>query len=505
MDHLIINVRPGKKCHILSTTMYRVQSNTNIWYTGKGGDGCVAFHREKFQPRGPPSGGNGGRGGDIYICAVENIKSLSGIPKRIRGADGQHGRGSWRHGRNGSDTVIHVPVGTVVREVQDPKLRPPSAEESELERMRDLGIEDTPEARLERERERKWVHYPLWEEENVTREHFLAAEAALKREEAATKRMKAAQKRDVGPLFFDLDEAHPKTGATSGRLIARGGLGGFGNPFFYQTDNKSPKWATRGQEGDQVILELELKIVADVGLVGLPNAGKSTVLRALTNAKAEVASYAFTTLNPQVGMVRVWEDGQLDVQEGRVIEDSSVERERAAERMLQGPFKERHRGRKDDVKEAMGFRIADNPGLIAGASQNHGLGHSFLRSIERAPVLVYVVDLAAEKPWDDLRIVRDELEAYNPGLSARARLVIANKADLLQAESEDQVREARHKLKMLEEAAREMWEAGPREPERLLEVIPASAKFTQNIAKVVRHLQRHVEDIRSPETNINVA
>ncbi|EDR10369.1 uncharacterized protein LACBIDRAFT_147915, partial [Laccaria bicolor S238N-H82] len=180
-------------------------------------------------------------------------------------------------------------------------------------------------------------------------------------------------------------------------LVAGGGLGGLGNPHFTTTDNRSPKFATRGQEGERITLSLELKLLADVGLVGMPNAGKSTLLRALTGgrAKSEIAGYAFTTLNPIVGITRI-----------------------------------RH-GHHFDLFESFRFTIADNPGLISRASENVGLGHAFLRSMERSLALVYVVDLSAPNPWDELRVLFEELEKYQPGMSSKARMVVANKADLL--------------------------------------------------------------------------
>jgi len=363
-------------------------------------------------------------------------------------------------------------------------------EENERRRIEDLS----PEERANEEREKRWVHYPLYRDINEGNEAFMQAEQALEREERSRKREEERRRLDTLPLVLDLDEpdVEEENQAGGGTMIAAGGQGGLGNPYFASATNRSPKFATRGREGERITIELELKLLADVGLVGFPNAGKSTMLRALTNSKAEVAPYAFTTLNPQVGIVRLWDDGTFDHGPGNVIEDD------LAATPSQG---ERPTSVVDPLRtEAVRFTIADNPGLLAGASENVGLGHSFLRSIERSLALVYVVDFSKDDPWDDVEVLRMELEAYKEGLSHKARLILANKADLAVSDdggSEDEVRVAKEKLKRLEKAAEYMVASnlvtGDR---RAIQVIPVSGKYRQNLDKVVRTLASIVDEER---------
>ncbi|KAI6163541.1 GTPase, partial [Pisolithus thermaeus] len=536
LDHLIVTVRGGK-----------------------GGNGCVAFHREKFKPLGPPSGGNGGRGSDVYVLPTPALTTLSSVPRRVHGLPGGAGQGTWQHGRNAEPTVIRVPVGTVVKELgyDDPR-RAPDEWEAEDEAFQELNDEDQRKAAW---RERRWVHYPRWADENVERDTFKQAERAVWREERERRWMR--RRRYLDPLWLDLSTAvEGEADAVSerdvdaplglgkkeflGHMVARGGAGGLGNPNFVSQTSRSPKFATKGQEGERITLSLELKILADVGLVGMPNAGKSTLLRALTGgrAKTEVASYAFTTLNPVVGVIRVADDGTFEggLRGLRVFEETAIEEEQELERKLvehadhsgfvsddderSSPSEselvidyndsDQHPGYPFDILESFRFTISDNPGLIAGASSNVGLGHSFLRSLERSHALVYVVDLAGEAPWDELRALRDELEAYLPGMSDKARLVVANKADLLVPEGEEgghdndeAVEKAKAKLKRLEEFVKtemvilERGETtgdvgvGKHGGRRALDVIPVSAKYGQNLKKVVLSMKGYVEEARS--------
>ncbi|KAF5313316.1 hypothetical protein D9611_008496 [Ephemerocybe angulata] len=498
LDHVIINVRGGK-----------------------GGDGCAAFHREKFVPFGPPSGGNGGRGADIHILPTPHLTTLSSIPKKIVGDSGKHGQGTWQNGKNAAPYVLRVPLGTIVRELplDDPRRTKDewAAEEESLE-----GLDD--EDRKLKMRDKRWLHYPGAADSNMDRESFLNAEATqykLERERRVLRRRRALQQ----PIRLDLDkeeiiERHVdaplgiKQKEPLGQLVAAGGAGGVGNTHFLTTENRSPKFATRGQDGERITLELELKLLADIGLVGMPNAGKSTLLRALTGgrAKTEVAGYAFTTLNPVVGIVRVAEDGTWEgsISGQEVHDETWVEEQEEAKRMQDGEYAyaltrneqatedeylvKMGKGHHFDVYEAFRFTIADNPGLISEASEDRGLGHSFLRSLERSPALVYVVDLSAPNPWEELQVLREELEKYQPGMSSRARLVIANKADLLAGVgSPEAVQEARNKLRQLEEFVdREM----PLPEGRKLTVVPTSAKFSQNLDKVVSLMQEYVVEAR---------
>ncbi|GLB39905.1 putative GTP1/OBG [Lyophyllum shimeji] len=493
---------------------------------GKGGDGCAAFHREKYKPFGPPSGGNGGRGGDVYILPTPHLTSLASVPTRIRGEPGGHGQGTWQNGKNGAPLVIKVPLGTVVRELpRDDPRRAKDEWEAEEESLEGLSLME----KRDKMRENRWVHYPRSGESNVQREAFKEAEAALYKQER--ERRLARRRREAQPIFLDLDKEENveravdaplgvKQHEPTGHLIASGGLGGLGNPHFTSPINRSPKFASRGHPGERVTLSLELKLIADIGLVGMPNAGKSTLLRALTGgrAKSEVAGYAFTTLNPVVGVVRVAADGTFEggITPNLIHDETSIEEEQLRAQMERGEFADSptrnqigtgeasavdnvtRPGHLFDLVENFRFTIADNPGLISRASENVGLGHSFLRSMERSLALVYVVDLSGPEPWKELEVLRDELEKYQPGMSSKARMVVANKADLLGGEGDPSaVEEARQKLKTLEEYVKtRMIVHTASGLSRPLDVLPTSAKLSQNLSKVVGLMRTYVEQAR---------
>ncbi|TFK92547.1 GTP-binding protein Obg/CgtA [Polyporus arcularius HHB13444] len=497
---------------------------------GTGGDGCVAFHRELFKPYGPPSGGNGGRGGDVYILPTPHLTSLSSVSTRLRAQHGGSGGGTWQNGKNAPPLVIRVPLGTIVRELpRDDPRRQKDEYEAEAEDLQGLS----PQEKRDRMRAKRWVHYPEYADDNAQREDFKHAEKVLFAQER--ERRRARRLRSENPIFLDLDKPEEAAEAADpnaplgqprvdfmGHLVAQGGMGGVGNPAFLSSTQRSPKWATRGYPGERVSLSLELKLLADIGLVGMPNAGKSTLLRALTGGRArtEVAGYAFTTLNPVVGVVRVSDDGNFDgFAEGAVHDETRAEEERERGLMERGELadaltRNQRRALEEkavvdpyDTMEAFRFTVADNPGLIEEASANVGLGHSFLRSMERSLALAYVVDLSAPAPWDELRVLREELEKYKPGLSAQARLVVANKADLLggTGASEEEVAEARAKLRRLEAFVAEEMRMGEGDGQRALDVVPVSAKFSLNLKKVVGLMRRYVEEAREAKAKADQA
>jgi GTP-binding protein len=271
---------------------------------GRGGDGGLSFRREKHVPKGGPDGGDGGRGGDVVLLADPDLRDLSEYRSKrtVKAGRGEPGRGSGKHGANGADVELRVPVGTQV----------------------------------------------------VDGEEQIVADLA------------APGARVVG---------------------ARGGAGGRGNRHFATPTRQTPRFAETGLPGDESELELRLKLVADAALVGLPNAGKSSLLRRISNAKPKVAEYPFTTLQPVLGTV--------DSPEGRQL------------------------------------TVADVPGLIEGASHGAGLGHEFLAHLERARLLVHVIDAAAADPAEQFRQIDHELAQYGAGLDERPQAVVLNKLDIL--------------------------------------------------------------------------
>jgi GTP-binding protein len=277
-------------------------------HAGKGGDGSAAFRREKFVPRGGPSGGDGGRGGSVWAIADRNINTLVDyrFARIHRAEDGDVGRGADKYGRGGEDIVLRMPVGTLVRDKAD------------------------------------------------------------------------------GALLADLAQDGQRA------LLAKGGQGGLGNLHFKSSVNRAPRQFTRGEAGESRELALELRVLADVGLLGLPNAGKSTFMRAVSSARPKVADYPFTTLNPSLGVVRIGHDRS--------------------------------------------FVVADIPGLIEGAAEGAGLGHQFLRHLSRTRLLLHLVDLApfgeGADPAKDVRALANELKKYDAALYRKPRWLVFNKADL---------------------------------------------------------------------------
>ncbi|KAJ9620117.1 GTPase of the mitochondrial inner membrane that associates with the large ribosomal subunit [Taxawa tesnikishii (nom. ined.)] len=355
VDHL--NPSPDS----YSTTPFTDHCTLRL-HAGSGGHGCISFLREKYIPNGPANGGDGGTGGNVYIQAVRGETSLHKLARRgiLAAGRGRNGQGKGKGGERGEDILIQVPVGTIVRETwrHDP------AEEEELRRRRAKAVEknavygeegDTPAPDQSPEfRRDKWLLYPGTLPSSFTSADFPAL--------PKPRRNHLSMSQPEAPLRLDLDKP-----MESPMLLAAGAMGGMGNPHFVTKSVPRPKYATKGDSGMKLEIELELKLLADVGLVGLPNAGKSTLLRALSNSRARVGNWAFTTLQPNIGTV------VLDDHKGRPRFDTS--------------------GRRREPRT--NFSIADIPGLIEDAHLDKGLGLGFLRHIERAAVLAFVIDLNA--------------------------------------------------------------------------------------------------------------
>lgn len=282
--------------------------------SGKGGDGHVSFRREKYVPNGGPDGGDGGRGGDVIFEVDEGLNTLIDFRhvRKYKAVDGEEGGKKNCRGKDGSDIVIKVPEGTVIKEAKS------------------------------------------------------------------------------GQVIVDMSGENRRV------VLLKGGRGGNGNQHYATSTMQAPKYAQPGQPARELELLLELKVIADVGLVGFPNVGKSTFLSRVTNAKPKIANYHFTTLNPNLGVV--------------------------------------------DLEGTGGFVIADIPGLIEGASEGIGLGHEFLRHIERTKVIIHIVDAAGTEgrdPIADIYAINKELEAYNPEIAGRPQVIAANKIDVIYQEGEE--------------------------------------------------------------------
>jgi GTP-binding protein len=368
----------------------------------------VAFQREKYRPKGGPSGGNGGRGGDVILEANHDLNNLIAqyYQPRLLAEDGQGGLGKGMDGHAGKDLVVKVPCGTLVWRKESTGGSGEEGTELSLPSQPVLPVSST--------------RRPLFRTAASARAFEIDLTAEAETSAAAT------GPRPNGELVADLTEHGQRF------ILCKGGRGGLGNRNFATAARQAPRFAQPGEAGAEGEFLFELRIIAEVGLVGYPNAGKSTLLTAISHARPKVAPYPFTTLHPQIGIVE---------------------------------YADFHR-----------LTVCDVPGLIEGAHRDVGLGHQFLRHIERCKVLVVLLDMAGadgRAPWDDYKNLLRELELYDPGLLERPRLVVANKMD-------EPVAEANLK--------------GFKRRVRKTPVLPIAAAFDQGIAEFKKTIREAVEE-----------
>ncbi|KAG5953712.1 hypothetical protein E4U53_003504 [Claviceps sorghi] len=394
-------------------------------YAGRGGNGCVSFLREAFLPDGPPNGGDGGAGGNVYIQAAHGETSLHKLARRrfIRAGRGKHGQGSAKGGARGEDVVITVPVGTIVRELHR---QDPAAEEAmriraymalQKQKRKDQMLLDDEKRRNpgeEQDNERDFMDRKgrpklaprqqhddaELETDDPSRQKWLLYPGLSKSEMRSTSFPRLPRRHPLlhqppPPIYLDLSRPTPQP-----ILLAVGGIGGLGNPHFTSREHPRPIFATKGEDAVSIKVALELKLLADVGLVGLPNAGKSTLLRALTNSRTRVGSWAFTTLQPNIGTV------VLDKYAGQ---PTMIRRNRRPGAPLDTAL---DTSAETHVDPRTRFTVADIPGLIEGAHLDRGLGIAFLRHVERAGVLAFVIDLSAGNAVTALNALWREVSLY---------------------------------------------------------------------------------------------
>ena len=374
---------------------------------GHGGKGCVAFHREAYIAKGGPSGGNGGRGGSVILEADHDLNNLIAqyYQPRLIAEKGEGGLGKGMDGHAGKDLIVKVPCGTLVwRLAGQPKAVPADEDEAE-------------------------VTQPRFQTSTGKRPMFRHAGSDLAVEIDLSKEGTGAASAGLSPkgeLVADLTQNGQQF------VLCKGGRGGLGNRNFATSARQTPRFAQPGEPGEEGDFLLELRIIADVGLVGYPNAGKSTLLTAISKARPKVAPYPFTTLHPQIGIVE---------------------------------YQDFHR-----------LTVCDVPGLIEGAHQNVGLGHAFLRHIERCKILVLLLDMAGtdnRAPWDDYKSLLRELELYDPTLLDKPRLIVANKMD--EPVAEKHLKQFKTKVKKVS-------------------LLPISAAFDQGVEKFRQQIREAVDE-----------
>ena len=386
---------------------------------GHGGRGCVAFHREAYITKGGPSGGNGGRGGSVILQADHDLNNLiqQYYNPRLIAQVGEAGMGKGMDGHAGKDQIVKVPCGTLVWRLAD--TTPPI----EKKIKHDDDEDDDEEA----EEPAK----PLFATSTGKRPLIRRSGTVLGMEIDVSKEGEAEGAADdpkahKGELVADLTEHGQQF------VLCQGGRGGLGNRNFATARRQTPRFAQPGEPGTEGEYLFELRIMAEVGLVGYPNAGKSTLLTAISKARPKVAPYPFTTLHPQIGIVEY-----------------------------------------PDWKR---LTVCDVPGLIEGAHNNVGLGHAFLRHIQRCKILVLLLDMAGvdnRKPWDDYKQLLKELELYDPAMMDKPRLVVANKMD--EAAAEKNLKQFKTKIKKVK-------------------VLPIAAAFDEGIEKFKNTIREAVEE-----------